>query len=81
MEANQRLDEARREAITRLASAWGRGEDGALDRLIEAVYDDLRVLARPRDAAHRAGAGAVGLELGGPRRLLPLRRRSRDDVA
>ena len=32
--------------ITRLASAWGRGEDGAFDRLVELVYDDLRALAR-----------------------------------
>lgn len=40
------LDPERAGEITRLASAWSRGEEGALDRLIEAVYDDLRALAR-----------------------------------
>lgn len=40
------LEPARAGEITRLASAWGRGEEGALDRLIEVVYDDLRALAR-----------------------------------
>lgn len=37
--------QSRRGEITRLASAWSQGEEGALDRLIELVYDDLRVIA------------------------------------
>ncbi|MEZ4417252.1 MAG: ECF-type sigma factor [Gemmatimonadota bacterium] len=34
-----------REEITRLVRSWSEGEEGALDRLIEAVYDDLRRIA------------------------------------
>ncbi len=42
--------------ITHLVSEWSRGEEGAFDRLIEFVYDDLRQIAHhhlglgPRDA-------------------------------
>jgi RNA polymerase sigma factor (TIGR02999 family) len=32
--------------ITRLVSCWSRGEEGAFDRLMELVYDDLRRIAR-----------------------------------
>jgi RNA polymerase sigma factor (TIGR02999 family) len=31
--------------ITRLVEQWSEGDDGALDRLIELVYDDLRQIA------------------------------------
>lgn len=33
------------DAITRLVAGWGRGEEGAFERLIELVYDDLRAIA------------------------------------
>lgn len=36
---------APREEITRLVQSWSAGEEGALDELIEAVYDDLRRIA------------------------------------
>jgi len=32
--------------ITRLANRWSQGDEGAFDRLIEMVYDDLRQIAR-----------------------------------
>jgi RNA polymerase sigma factor (TIGR02999 family) len=32
--------------ITRLANRWSQGDEGAFDRLIEMVYDDLRHIAR-----------------------------------
>jgi len=31
--------------VTRLVEAWSRGEDGAFDRLVELVYDELRDMA------------------------------------
>lgn len=34
-----------RGSVTRLVQRWSEGEDGALDALIDLVYDDLRVIA------------------------------------
>ena len=44
--------------ITRLVAGWSRGEEGAFERLIELVYDDLRVIAHHH------------LKLGGPDAIL-----------
>jgi RNA polymerase sigma factor (TIGR02999 family) len=41
-------DSESREDITRLLQAWHRGEEGALDRLLPLVYDQLRRVARAR---------------------------------
>lgn len=32
--------------VTRLVERWSQGDEGALDRLVELAYDDLRVIAR-----------------------------------
>jgi RNA polymerase sigma factor (TIGR02999 family) len=43
-----------REGITEALKRLGAGEEGALDRLVPFIYDDLRALAH----RHRAGRGA-----------------------
>lgn len=48
------MDDSRGE-ITRLVGRWSAGEEGAFDRLIEEVYDDLR-----RIAHHHLELGARG---------------------
>jgi len=44
-----------REPVTHLLSAVGRGEDGARDDLLQAVYQELRALAGQQLAAERKG--------------------------
>ena len=41
--------------VTGLLQAWQRGEDGALDRLLPLVYDELRGVARARLRGERPG--------------------------
>ena len=41
--------------ITRLARSWAAGDDAALDRLIDLVYDDLRRIARHHLGERRGG--------------------------
>ena len=41
-------------AVTQLLEAHQRGEDGAFDRLVAAVYDDLRRVARRELRQHLA---------------------------
>ena len=41
--------------VTGLLQSWQRGEDGALDRLLPLVYDELRRVARARLRAERPG--------------------------
>jgi RNA polymerase sigma factor (TIGR02999 family) len=45
----------RAEGLTALLHAWHRGEAGALDRVMPAVYDELRQLAARHLANERAG--------------------------
>ena len=44
--------------VTRLLVAYGRGEDGAFDRLVELVYDELRKVAKGQ--MWRGGALTLG---------------------
>ena len=49
-------DDARRpEGLTALLEAWHRGESGALDRVMPAVYGELRALAARHLSHERAG--------------------------
>ena len=41
--------------VTRLLQEWKSGEDGAFDRLVPIVYDDLRMIARGH--LRRSGRG------------------------
>lgn len=43
------------EEITSILAAVRRGEDGAIDRLVPLVYDELRLLARRKLARRRGG--------------------------
>lgn len=46
---------ARREALTNLLIEWGKGDQSALERLMPAVYDELRALARSHLRRERPG--------------------------
>jgi RNA polymerase sigma factor (TIGR02999 family) len=47
------MSTATRSGVTGLLAAWSRGDNGAADRLIQALYDDLRRVARRRLRAER----------------------------
>lgn len=49
--------------ITRLLSRWRAGEDGALDRLVPLVYDELRALAGRRLRSEHPGHTLQSTEL------------------
>ena len=49
--------------VTGLLQAWGRGDEGALQKLVPLVYEQLHVAARRHMVRERAGHPLRGLEV------------------
>jgi RNA polymerase sigma-70 factor (ECF subfamily) len=51
------------ESVTELLAAWGRGDESAKDRLLPAVYDDLKRIARSHLQGQPSGQTLVATAL------------------